>query len=111
MKQFSQEFRDSVIERIRHGETQTGVAKSLGISSKTVNSWWMKAKEELPQEQLSVDQKIARLKKLLREREAEIDFLKKSLEPDSLSRGGQQYFPITPFLNGVAKPTLAMNSF
>lgn len=34
-----------------------------------------------------------------------------SLEPDSLSRGGQQYFLITPFLNGVAKPTLAMNSF
>ena len=42
MKQFSQEFKNTVIERIRNGETQTGVAKSLGISSKTVNSWWMK---------------------------------------------------------------------
>mgnify|MGYP000004818932 FL=1 len=111
MKQFSQEFKASVIERIRNGESQMGVAKSLGISCKTVNSWWTKAKQELPQEQLSAEQEIARLKKLLREREAEIDFLKKSLEPDSLSRGGQQYFPITPFLNGVAKPTLAMNSF
>ncbi|HIU73714.1 MAG TPA: transposase [Candidatus Aphodousia faecipullorum] len=78
MKQFSQEFKNSVIERIRNGETQMGVAKSLGISSKTVNSWWMKAKEELPQEQLSAEQEIARLKKLLREREAEIDFLKKA---------------------------------
>ena len=38
----------------------------------------MKAKNELPQEQLSADQEIARLKKLLREREAEIDFLKKA---------------------------------
>lgn len=78
MKQFSQEFKNSVIERIRNGETQMGVAKSLGISCKTVNSWWRKAKEELPQEQLSAEQEIARLKKLLREREAEIDFLKKS---------------------------------
>ena len=85
MKQFSQEFKASVIERIRNGESQMGVAKSLGISCKTVNSWWTKAKQELPQEQLSAEQEIARLKKLLREREAEIDFLKKSLEPDSLS--------------------------
>lgn len=29
MKQFSQEFKNSVIERIRNGETQMGVAKSL----------------------------------------------------------------------------------
>ena len=77
MKQFSQEFKASVIERIRNGESQMGVAKSLGISCKTVNSWWTKAKQELPQEQLSAEQEIARLKKLLREREAEIDFLKK----------------------------------
>lgn len=39
MKQFSQEFKNSVIERIRNGEAQMGVAKSLGISCKTVNSW------------------------------------------------------------------------
>ena len=32
MKQFSQEFKASVIERIRNGESQMGVAKSLGIS-------------------------------------------------------------------------------
>ena len=47
MKQFSQEFKASVIERIRNGESQMGVAKSLGISCKTVNSWWTKAKQEL----------------------------------------------------------------
>ena len=73
MKQFSQEFKNSVIEHIRNGETQMGVAKSLGISCKTVNSWWMKAKEELPQEQLSAEQEIALLNKLLRERDAEVD--------------------------------------
>lgn len=70
----------------------------------------MKAKEELPQEQLSAEQEIARLKKLLREREAEIDFLKKSLEPDSLSRG-RQHLPMAPFLNAVAKQTSVINSF
>lgn len=42
-----------------------------------MNSCWIKAKEELPQEQLSTDQEIARLKEPLREREEEIDFLKK----------------------------------
>ena len=78
MKQFSQEFKNSVIERIRNGETQMGVAKSLGISSKAVDRWWMKAKEDLTQEQLSAEQEIARLKKLLREREAEINVLKKA---------------------------------
>ncbi len=38
MKQFSQEFKASVIERIRNGESQMGVAKSQGISCKTVNN-------------------------------------------------------------------------
>lgn len=76
MKQFFQEFKASIIERIRNGESQMAVAKSLGISCKTVNSWWTKV-QELPQEQLSTEQEIARLKKLLRYREAEIDFLKK----------------------------------
>ena len=61
MKQFSQEFKASVIERIRNGESQMGVAKSLGISCKTVNSWWTKAKQELPQEQLSAEQEIKNL--------------------------------------------------
>ena len=84
---------------------------SLGISYKTLNRWVIKAKGQMPSEGLSLSEENTRLRKALREREAETVFLKKSLEPDSLSRGGQQYFPITPFLNGVAKPTLAMNSF
>ena len=110
-KRFSDEFKKSAIARVRNGETQIDVAKSLGISFKTLNRWCVKAKDEMSSDTLSLSEENARLRKALKEREVEIAFLKKSLEPDSLSRGGQQYFPITPFLNGVAKPTLAMNSF
>lgn len=110
-KRFSEEFKKSAIIRVQNGESQLSVANSLGISYKTLNRWIIQAKGQMPSENASLSEENARLRKALKEREAEIDFLKKSLEPDSLSRGGQQYFPITPFLNGVAKPTLAMNSF
>lgn len=110
-KRFSEEFKKSAIIRVQNGESQLSVANSLGISYKTLNRWIIQAKGQMPSENVSLSEENARLRKALKEREAEIAFLKKSLEPDSLSRGGQQYFPITPFLNGVAKPTLAMNSF
>ena len=73
MTKFSPEFRQTVIERVRSGQTQTEVAKSLGISSKTVHAWWSAAKQDLPTQELTDTEKIARL---LREREAEIAFLK-----------------------------------
>lgn len=110
-KRFSEEFKKSAIIRVQNGESQLSVANSLGISYKTLNRWIIQAKGQMPSENVSLSEENARLRKALKEREAEIAFLKKSLEPDSLSRDGQQYFPITPFLNGVAKPTLAMNSF
>ena len=72
MTKFSPEFRQTVIERVRSGEAQTEV-KSLGISSKTVHAWWSAAKQDLPTQELTDTEKIARL---LREREAEIAFLK-----------------------------------
>lgn len=78
MKNYSREFRQAAIERIRNGESQTAVAKSLGISSKTVHSWWSAAKDELPSQELSNTEEIIRLRRLLREKEAEIDFLKKA---------------------------------
>ena len=85
MTKFSPEFRQTVIERVRSGQTQTEVAKSLGISSKTVHAWWSAAKQDLPTQELTDTEEIARLRRLLREREAEIAFLKKSLEPSWLS--------------------------
>ena len=85
MTKFSPEFRQTVIERVRSGEPQTEVAKSLGISSKTVHGWWSAAKQDLPTQELTDTEEIARLRRLLREREAEIAFLKKSLEPSWLS--------------------------
>ena len=65
----------------------------------------------MPSENVSLSEENARLRKALKEREAEIAFLKKSLEPDSLSRGRQQHFPMAPFLNAVAKQTSVINSF
>ena len=38
MKRYSKEVRHASIERIRNGETQSAVAKDLGISRKTLNS-------------------------------------------------------------------------
>ena len=108
---FSPEFRQSAVSRVLNGETQVEVAKSLGISPKTLNVWCLKAKEARSEQENKNLDETARLRLELKKAQAEIELKKKSLEPDSLSRGGQQYFPITPFLNGVAKPTLAMNSF
>ena len=45
MKRYSNEFKKAAIERVRNGETQIAVAKSLGISDKTLNHWCVKAKE------------------------------------------------------------------
>ena len=53
MTKFSPEFRQTVIERVRSGEPQTEVAKSLGISSKTVHGWWSAAKQDLPTQELT----------------------------------------------------------
>ena len=47
MTKFAPEFRQTVVERARSGETQTEVAKSLGFGSKTVYAWWSAAKQYL----------------------------------------------------------------
>ena len=110
-KRFSEEFKKSAIIRVQNGESQLSVANSLGISYKTLNRWIIQAKGQMPSENVSLSEENARLRKALKEREAEIAFLKKSLEPDSLSRGRQQHFPMAPFLNAVAKQTSVINSF
>lgn len=78
MTKFSPEFRQSVIERIRNGETQAEVSRSLGISPKTVHAWWSATKQDLPTQELTDAEEIALLRRLLCEREAEIAFLKKA---------------------------------
>lgn len=110
-KRFSEEFKKSAIIRVQNGESQLSVASSLGISYETLNRWVIQAKEQMPSEKVSLSEENARLRKALKEREAEIAFLKKSLEPDSLSRGRQQHFPMAPFLNAVAKQTSVINNF
>ena len=78
MKRYSKEFRQADIERIRNGETQSTVAKDLGISSKTLNSWWRSTKDDLSPKELSDAEEIIWLRRLLREKKSEINFLKKA---------------------------------
>ena len=78
MKRYSKEFRQAAIERIHNGEIQSAVAKDLGISSKTLNSRWCSTKDDLSPKELSDAEEIIRLRRLLREKEAEINFLKKA---------------------------------
>ncbi len=77
-RRFSEEFKKSAIARIQSGETQLSVAKSLGISNKTLNRWFVKAKAQMPEGAISLSEENARLRKALKEREAEIAFLKKA---------------------------------
>ena len=75
-KRFSEEFKKSAIIRVQNGESQLSVASSLGISYKTLNRWVIQAKEQMPSEKVSLSEENARLRKALKEREAEIAFLK-----------------------------------
>ncbi|MCL1596948.1 transposase [Parasutterella secunda] len=77
-KRFSEEFKKSAIIRVQNGESQLSVANSLGISYKTLNRWIIQAKGQMPSENVSLSEENARLRKALKEREAEIAFLKKS---------------------------------
>lgn len=76
-RRFSEEFKRAAVARVQSGESQLSVARHLGISSKTLNRWCVTARRAMPAEELSAMDEIARLRKLLRQREAEIDFLKK----------------------------------
>lgn len=78
-KRFSEEFKKSAIIRVQNGESQLSVANSLGISYKTLNRWIIQAKGQMPSENVvSLSEENARLRKTLKEREAEIAFLKKA---------------------------------
>ena len=59
-------------------ESQLSVASSLGISYKTLNHWVIQAKGQMPSENISLSEENARLRKALKEQEAEIAFLKKT---------------------------------
>ena len=89
MTKFSPEFRQTVIERVRSGESQTEVAKSLGISSKTVHGWWSAAKQDLPTQELTDTEEIAFLKSsgVLRQTALKkYAYLKKCLECSEIGR-------------------------
>ena len=81
-KRFSEEFKKSAIIRVQNGESQLSVANSLGISYKTLNRWIIQAKGQMPSENVvSLSEENARLRKALKEREAEIAFLKNLWNP------------------------------
>lgn len=77
-KRYSQEFKDAVVQRIMDGEPQTSVANSLGISSKTIGHWYIKAKNQLDDHDLQQHDEVIRLKEELRKVKAENEFLKKA---------------------------------
>lgn len=66
---FSEEFKHAAVARVQNGELQLSVARHLGISSK-INRWCVTARRAMPAEELSAMDEIARLRKLLRQREA-----------------------------------------
>lgn len=87
-KRFSEEFKKSAIIRVQNGESQLSVAASLGISYKTLNRWVIKAKKQMPSGSLSLSEENARLRQALKEREAEIAFLKKQRRTSQRCRNG-----------------------
>lgn len=76
-RRFSEEFKRAAVARVQSGESQLLVARHLGISSKTLSRWCVTARRAMPAEKLSAMDEIARLRKLLRQREAEINLKKK----------------------------------
>ena len=72
-RRFSEEFKRAAVARVQSGESQLSVARHLGISSKTLNRWCVTARRTMPAEELFAMDEIARSRKLLRQREAEID--------------------------------------
>lgn len=72
-RSFSEEFKRAAVARVQNGESKLSVARHLGISSKTLNRWCVTARRTMPAEELFAMDEIARSRKLLRQREAEID--------------------------------------
>ena len=72
-RSFSEEFKRAAVARVQNGESSLSVARHLGISSKTLNRWCVTARRTMPAEELFAIDEIARSRKLLRQREAEID--------------------------------------
>ena len=77
-KRYPQEFKDAVVQRIMAGESQTSVANSLGISVKTIGHWYIKAQNQLDDQDLHQHDEVTRLKEELRKVKAEYEFLKKA---------------------------------
>lgn len=71
-KRLSEEFKKSAIARVQNGKSQLDVAKSLAISHKTLNRWFVKAKDQMPEDSVSLPEEIAHLRKALKQREAGI---------------------------------------
>ena len=72
-RSFSEEFKRAAVARVQNGESELSVARHLGSSSKTLKRWCVTARRTMPAEELFAMDEIARSRKLLRQREAEID--------------------------------------
>jgi transposase len=84
-QKFTKEFKAEAVRLVLNGQTQTEVAKKLGVSMHSVHKWVheyeKKGKEAFPGKgKLSAtDEKIRQLEKELREMTMERDILKKAI--------------------------------
>lgn len=77
-KRFTKEFVGEVVQEVLDGLTQMEVAAKYGISAKTLSRWCLSAKAKLAPEQLAENQELQRLRKEVRQLQAENEFLKKA---------------------------------
>ena len=77
-KRFAPEFIAAIVKEVDDGYSQSEVARKYGLSSKTVNRWYLNHKKTLDQKTLSANQEIAQLKRELRRYQEENEFLKKA---------------------------------
>lgn len=83
VSKYSPEFREEAVKQVIESQRSINlVAKDLWISSETLRNWVRKHKQEHPQEEPSLDlsdrARLRELERLNREKDMEIEFLKKA---------------------------------
>ena len=82
---YSEEFKKVSVQRVLDGESQKIVAADLGINAKTLNQWVNRQKAQMSPSDLNQLNETETLRRQVRQLKAELEFLKKSLEPSWLS--------------------------
>lgn len=108
---YSEEFKKVSVQRVLDGESQKVVAADLGINAKTLSQWVNRQKAQMSPSDLNQLNETETLRRQVRQLKAELEFLKKSLEPDSLSRGKRENFLLASFVIRQTKQSFIVNNF